>query len=448
MSQSPDALPTTAPPGDWRLFSAEIRVSLAYVEALVAPGVLTATERDAVISALEQIKREFEGGTFKPADDDLFGALDERLLQIAPIESAKLNAARSRSEQTVTALRLWVMDELDGLINALADIQRALIQQAETHLGTLMPGYTHMQPAGVVTVCHWLLSYFWMLARDQERLVSMIGRTSQCPMGSGAIGGIPYTLDRSSLAGVIGFADITQNSMDAIGDLDFGAELLFYASLIGVHLSRLAEDFILYSNPALGFVRVDDAYTVRSSALPAKRNPNAVERARGKAGLILGDLAGFLATLKGLPSTYNQDTQENRLALYHALDTLKSMMLVIEGVISTLQFFPERMLKALDERVLMGDLADYLISRGVSHREAFGVVEKLIIRAQRAEKALAELPLGEFQAESKAFDADVFAIFDFARAAAQRNVTGGTAPAAQRKQIRAALDWMVENGLE
>ncbi len=437
-----------ATPGDWRLLSAEIRASAAYAKALVEAGVLTPAERDSILEALEKIEKE-RGSSATPMDEqDVFTAIEHRLTALAGIAAGKLQAGRSRNEQAVTTLRLWLLEEMERLGESVAAIQRALIQQAESHVATLMPGYTHFQPAQVVSCSHWLLSYFWMLSRDQERLTAVIGRTSVSPLGSGSLAGTPYRIDRRSLAHELGFSEVTQNSMDAVGDLDFAAEFLFVAGLLGVHLSRLAEDLILYSNPALGFISIDARYTAGSSLMPHKRNPNAVELSRGKAGRLLGDLLGFMSTLKSLPSTYNQDTQENRKTLFGAVDTLTEMLGIMQGVIESLTIHPDRMWDALDERILVSDLADYLVTRGVSYMEAYAIVEKVVEQADRSGIPLSEIELSDFQKQSSIFDADVFAIFDYSRSASQRATIGGTAPSAIRAQIRDALNWLVEAGLE
>jgi argininosuccinate lyase len=434
-------------PGDWRLFDAEVRASTAYAGALVAPDVLTGADRDAIVNALAQIKEEHDSGKFELPDQDVFSAIESRLAETVGAAAGRLNAGRSRNEQVITALRLWLLDELENIGEAVAAIQRALIQQAEGHVATLMPGYTHFQPSQVVSASHWLLSYFWMLSRDQERLAGVIGRTSVCPLGSGSLAGTAYRIDRQAMAQAMGFSEVTQNSMDAVGDSDFAAEFLFVATMIGVHLSRLAEDLILYSNPALGFVSLDEQYTVGSALTPHKRNPEAVELSRGKAGRLLGDLTGFVSALKGLPSTYNQDTQENRKALFGGVDTLTSMLAIMEGVVDTLTIHPDKMWDALDERILASDLADYLVSRAVPYHDAYQVVERLIDKAAQDDVLISEMALSDFQAESPAFDADVFAIFDYSRSAAQRGTIGGTASAAIRAQIREANTWLMDNGL-
>jgi argininosuccinate lyase len=432
--------------GDWRLLSAEIRASVAYTEALVEPGVLSDDERDAIVKAYNQIENDYNSGKIKPVDGDLFTTLEDQLAKLAGPAADKFIASRSRNEQTVTVLRLWLLDEMEGIVETIADIQRALIEQAERFVGALMPGYTHFQPAQPVSCSHWLLSYFWMLARDQDRLTAAIGRAGICPLGSGALAGTPYPVDRRALATSMGFGDVTMNSMDAVGDLDFAAEFLFIASLVGIHLSRLAEDLILYSNPALGFVTIDPEYTVGS--VLHRRNPEAVELSRGKAGRLLGEMTGFMSALKALPSTYNHDTQENRQALFSGVDLLRAMLSTMEGVIVTLEIHTDQMRDALDERLLASDMADYLIARGVPYREAHDTIEKLFAEADSKNMPISEMELADLQAISPKFDADIFATFDYTRSAARRATIGGTAPAAIRSQIRQALDWLMEVGLE
>lgn len=449
---APGAFPLSAqppgppPPGDWRLLGAEIRASIAYADALAEAGAFSRGECDQIVKSLKQIEADYRGGRWRPDERDLFAALDERLEQIGGPGVSKFNAARARGEQTMTTLRLWLLDEMEALVEVVADIQRALIDQAEGHVGALMPGYTHFQPAQVVSCSHWLLSYFWMLTRDQDRLAAAIGRASVCPLGSGLLAGSPYPIDRAALAVALGFSDAAANSMDAVSDMDFAAEFLFVAVMLGIHLSRFAEDLTLYANPALGFVSIDPQYSAGAGL--QQNNPEAVELSRGKAGRLLGELTGFLSTLKSLPSAYNQDTQENRAVLFLAADTLTSLLNVMNSVIRSLTINPDRMVDALDERMLSGDVVDYLVTRGVGHREARAIVDRLNQKAERTNRPLSDLELSVFQAESPVFDADLFATLDFNRSATRRSTLGGTAPAAVRAQIRQALDWLVEAGLE
>lgn len=435
-------------PADWRLLKAEVAASIAFAGALVEPGILSPAERDSIVTALRRIEDEAARGALRPAAGDVFAAVEARLTELAGPVAGRLIAGRGRGEQMLTALRLWLLDEMDGIGELIATVQRALLQQAEAHVGTLMPGYTDFQPVQVVSCAHWLLSYFWMLARDQERLLAAIGRASASPLGSGALAGAPYRIDRRALAAAMGFREIVVNSVDAVGDLDFAAEFLFVAAMTGLHMSRLAEDLIRYSNPALGFVTLDAQYATGSALASLRHGPNAVALARGQAGRLLGELAGFLGTLKGLAAAFHQDMQENQRALFGAVDTLKAILTTMEGVILTLTVHPDRMLAALDERILASDLADYLAERGTPYRAAHQIVERLIGRAETGGKPISALPLSVFQAESPAFDADVFAVFDYSRSAAQRASAGGTAPAAIRAQIRQALDWLTEAGLE
>jgi argininosuccinate lyase len=301
-----------------------------------------------------------------------------------------------------------------------------------------MPGLTHLQPAQVISFAHWLLSYLWTFERDRERLLGCAHRTAVCPLGSGALAGTPFQIDRETLAAELGMRAVSPNSLDAVSERDFIAEFLFAAAMIGMHSSRLAEDLILFSSPGYRFVTLDEAYTTGSSLMPQKRNPDSLELARGKAGRLLGDLTGLLTTLKGLPSGYNKDLQEDKEPLFDAADTLVLMLPVLAGVIRTLRANPEAMHAALNDGLLATDLADYLVERGVPFREAHGIVGGLVRLAEERGVALSELGAEDFAAASPVFGPDVGEVFDFSRSLARRRAPGGTAPEAVREQIAQA----------
>jgi argininosuccinate lyase len=350
----------------------------------------------------------------------------------------KLHTGRSRNDQVATDFRLWVMDaavEIDGLLNGL---QTALVTQAEIHLNSVMPGYTHLQPAQPITLAHWLMSFFWMLARDRERLMDARRRMSVSPLGSGALAGTPFPIDRVALARDLGFDMCSQNSLDAVSDRDFVAETLFTLALMGTHLSRLAEDIVLYSNPLFGYITLHDRYSTGSSLMPQKRNPDPMELARGKAGRLIGDLTGLLVTLKGLPSTYNKDLQEDKEALFDAVDTVKLLLPVVTAIITTLQVNPGKLRAALEEEMLATDLADYLVRRGLPFRQAHYVVGEAVRLAVAEKVGLSQLSLSQLRTLSDLFVEDVTTVFDFDRSVAQRKATGGTAPEAVAEQIAAA----------
>jgi argininosuccinate lyase len=317
-----------------------------------------------------------------------------------------------------------------------------LVQRATDHTETVMSGYTHLQPAQPITVAHWLLSYFWMLARDVERLQDARGRMSVSPLGAGALAGTPLALDRAQLAQALGFERVSQNSLDSVSDRDFVAETLFALALLGTHLSRLAEDIIIFSNPSFGYVSLHDRYSTGSSLMPQKRNADPMELTRGKAGRLIGNLTGFLATLKGLPTGYNKDLQEDKEALFDSVDALSALLPVITGVITTLKFHPHKMLQALGEEMLATDLADYLVAKGLPFREAHHVVGRVVRTASEENIKLSQISLDNLQEFSPLFEADVAQVYDFGASVAKRQATGGTAPSAVKIQLQNAQAWL------
>ena len=423
---------------DWSLLEAELRVSLAYADALHDADGLSDAEHTRVINALNQVNADRQAGQMlEPATgSDVFDAVDRALdSQIGPL-AGKLQAGRSRPERRLTAIRLWLIDQVEALAESMAALQRVQLNQAEGSVGALMPGYIHYRPAQVIAAGHWLLAYFWMLARDQERLTDCIGRTSQSPLGSGLLAGTPYRIDRHLLAQAAGFTEPTPNSLDAITDWDFALEFMHDATLIGVHLSRLAEDLLLFSSPALGFVGFD------ATAI------NALVRARGACSALGGGFVASVITLKALSPGYNQDASDICRALYTAVGSLADLLPGMTGIVEALTLHADRMWDALDEGILLSDLVDYLAARGVAYAEAQQAVANVAERAEQSGVLLSEVALPDFQAESSAFDADVYATLDFSRSVAQRAAHGGTAPAAVRAQIRQANTWLIDAGLE
>jgi argininosuccinate lyase len=435
-------------PFDQRLYAQDICGSRAYARALARAGVIDPAEADAIIAGLDQIEGEFAAGTFAfaPGDEDIHTAVERRLIELIGPIGGKLHTGRSRNDQVATDFRLWVRDAAADLSQRLSQVQAALIAAAEKHVETLMPGYTHFQPAQPITAGHWLMSYFWMLERDQDRLRLAHDHADRSPLGSGALAGTPFPIDRAALARDLGFSGVTANSLDAVSDRDFAVDLVYACALIGVHLSRLAEDIILFSNPALGFVSVDERYSTGSSLMPQKRNPDSMELTRGKAGRLIGDLTGLLTVLKGVPTGYNKDLQEDKEAVFDAVDTLAQILPVVAAVIATLTFHPQRMRAALDEAMLATDLADYLVARGLPFREAHHVIGRAVRLAQERKCALSALTVDELRALSPLFTGDVAQVFDFAASAGRRRVEGGTAPDAVREQIAAARAALEQRG--
>jgi argininosuccinate lyase len=370
-------------------------------------------------------------------------AVERRLTELIGPVGGKLHTGRSRNDQVATDFRMWLMEAVDSLNGLLRVLQGALVERAEKDMGLLLPGYTHFQRAQPILLSHWWLSHFWPLSRDRERLGQLSERTSVLPLGSGALAGTPVKVDRLQLAAELGFNAISPNSLDAVSDRDFAAEFLFAAAMIAVHLSRLSEALILYTTAEFGFVELADAYSTGSSLMPQKKNPDMLELTRGKTGLFIGGLTGLLATLKGLPSAYDKDLQEDKPPVFAAVHTLHLLLPVMAGMLNTLTVHPEIMRKALDPALLATDLADYLVNKGIPFREAHGLVGQTVRRARELGVPLDRLPLVEIQQVSPAFQEDVLAVFDFQASVDRRSTTGGTAEQAVEEQIQAAKRKMV-----
>ncbi|MBK7215609.1 MAG: argininosuccinate lyase [Candidatus Promineofilum sp.] len=425
---------------DARLYDEDITGSVAWAEGLAAAGLLSADERDALLAGLEAVRAEFAAGTFAiaPDDEDIHSAVERRLTAIAGPVGGKLHTGRSRNDQVATDFRLWVMRAGDRLDEAIGDVQRALADSAAAALDLPLPGYTHLQHAQPITWGHWALSHFWPLARDRARFAAARRSAAVLPLGAAALAGAAFPLDRAALAARLGFGDVTANSLDAVSDRDFAAEFLFAAALLGVHLSRLAEQLILFSSAEFGFVRLADAYSTGSSIMPQKKNPDTLELTRGKSGRLIGHLTGFLATLKGLPSAYDKDLQEDKEPVFDAADTLELALPVMAGLLRTLELRPERMAAQLEAGLLATELADYLVRRGLPFREAHHVVGRVVRLSEERGVALTELGLAELQAISPHFGPDVAEALTVNAALAARDLPGGTGPGAVRAQLAAA----------
>ena len=429
---------------DKRLYAHDIEGSMAYAHALADAGVISADEAEQLLEGLERVNAELADGTFAFAvgDEDIHTAVERRLTELIGAAGGKLHTGRSRNDQVATDLRLWTIDALHAIDALVTELQEALIASAEPHIETVMPGYTHMQPAQPITAAHWLMSYFWMFARDRQRLAGAQGRADVSPLGSGALAGTPFEINRTYLAGLLGFEGVSENSLDAVSDRDYVAESLFVLSLIGVHLSRLAEDLILFSNPAFGFVSLDDRYSTGSSLMPQKRNPDPMELARGKAGRLIGSLTGIMTSLKGLPSGYNKDLQEDKEPLFDGVETLERLIPVITAVIRTLNLNPDKMRAALTDDMLATDLADYLVLKGMPFREAHHVAGRAVKLAAEKSIRLGQLTADDLRGLSELFDDQAVRVFDFNASVARRRAQGGTAPTAVREQIERAKAWL------
>ncbi len=432
---------------DQRLWRADIQASQAYAKALARAGILTPEEAETLVTGLEQVAQEWAQGRFvlQPGDEDIHTANERRLTELVGPVAGKLHTGRSRNDQVATDLRLWLREEIRTLRQELRGLIRTGVERAREEIDLLMPGYTHLQPAQPIRWSHWLLSHVWPWQRDAQRLDQLAERVNVLPLGSGALAGNPFPIDRRFLAQELGFQDVTPNSMDGVSDRDFVAEFLFWASLTMVHLSRLAEDLILYSTQEFGFVVLADAYSTGSSLMPQKKNPDSMELLRGKSGRTLGHLTGLLATLKGLPSTYNKDLQEDKEPLFDAVDTLARALPIAAGVLATLAVLPQGLAMALTPEMLATDLADYLVRKGVPFREAHHIAGKAVRMAEERGISLPELSLADLRQLHPAFDHDVDLVWDFEASVEQRDVEGGTSRRAVLAQIQALERWLEES---
>ena len=422
---------------DRRMYAQDIDGSIAYARALVRAGVITGDEAEILIEGLRRVLSEFERGDFvvKPGDEDIHTAVERRLTELVGEVGGKLHTGRSRNDQVVTDFRLWTMDALKRVDAQAKAFQTALVNRAEAHVDTLMPGYTHFQPAQPITVAHWLLSYFWMLARDRDRFQDAWRRTAVSPLGSGALAGHPFGIDREKLADEMGFLGCSHNSLDSVADRDFAAEAGFALTLLAAHLSRFGEDMVIFTNPALGFFTLDDRYSTGSSIMPQKRNADPMELARGKAAGLIGRLTGLLAMIKGTPSGYNKDYQEDKEALFGMFDTVELLLPVVTAVVETMQVNVRALRAALGEELLATDLAEYLVRKGMPFRQAHHIVGRAVREAQEESVPLSGLSLEGLRTLSPLFEDDVREVFSFERSVSLRNSTGGTSPEAVRKQL-------------
>jgi argininosuccinate lyase len=415
---------------------------------LWSAGVLTHDECRALEGGLDAVAARIEAGVdLLPADEDVHTLVDRLLHDEVGEVARKLHTGRSRNDQVATGTRMWVMQACAALDLAIRDLQLVLLSQAEKLENDIMPAYTHLQRAQPVSAAHWVLSHFWPLDRDRQRLSQAARAASTLPLGSGAIAGCAFPVPRVLLQGSLGFAQLSLNSIDAVADRDFVAETLFALALLGAHLSRLAEDFILFGTTEFGFVKFGDTFTTGSSMMPQKRNPDALEIARGSSARMLGDFVALLGTLKGLPSGYNKDLQDDKRALFDAVDAMMLVLPGVAGTVAELTFQKARMREAVSSVMMATDLADYLVDRGVPFRDAHQAVGGLVREAEESGRDLHQLPASAFAAAHDRFGGDVFEALAPERSVARRNVDGGTGPAAvsrQLQQARASLTAGVE----
>ena len=428
---------------DYRLWPADIRLSTAWTDALCEAGVLTLDESNEITRGLASVSdRLAQGEEPDSADEDVHTMIDRMLHEEIGDVASKLHTGRSRNDQVATATRLWTIEAVAGLDASIRGLQQAMITKAERLEQAHMPAYTHLQRAQPVSAAHWMLAHFWPLERDRSRLAGAARRAAVLPLGSGAIAGSAYPISRQLLQEKLGFASLSPNSIDAVGDRDFVAELIFCVTLVATHLSRLAEDLILFGSSEFGFVKFGEAFTTGSSMMPQKRNPDALELARASAPRALGDLVTMLGVLKGLPSGYNKDLQDDKRVLFDAVDLMGLVLPAVTGALSELTFDESRMRLALSSTMMATDLADYLVKKGSSFRQAHEAVGTLIQEAERRNCELGDLEMDSFTAANPLFGADVYESLNPANSVADRDIPGGTGPEAVKAQLsdaRAAL---------
>ena len=409
---------------DWRLFPHDIAGSIAHARAQQSSGLLTADEFSQIEAGLRAIETDIAAGNyeFKTSLEDIHMNIEAELTRRIGAAGAKLHTARSRNDQVATDTRLYARSEIDGLTTAIIGLQCALLGQAERYAATVIPGYTHLQRGQPVTAGHHFLAYIEMLERDKSRLADCRARLNISPLGSGALAGSTINLDRRAIAAELGFEGVTTNSMDAIADRDYIAELLFVISLCGVHLSRLSEDLILWCTAEFGFAALSDAHTTGSSLMPQKKNPDVCELTRGKTGRLVGNLMNLLVALKGLPLTYNRDLQEDKPPLFDSVDTLRLILAVNTEMIAAMELREDNCrIAASDPMLLATDLADYLVKKGVPFRHAHELVGKAVAHAIATQTPLDQLDLPSID---PAYGPDAKEVFSLDRALAARTNPG------------------------
>jgi argininosuccinate lyase len=435
---------------DRKLALQDIAGSTAHVAMLAETGIITRQQADTIGTGLERIRGEIESGTFtfSRALEDIHMNIEARLAEIVGPDAGRLHTARSRNDQVALDFRLWVRDTIDALDAQISGLQRALAEKALAHAGTVMPGFTHLQTAQPVTFGHHLLAYVEMLARDRGRLRDARARLNESPLGSAALAGTSFPIDREMTAKALGFDRPTANSLDSVSDRDFALETLAAAAICAVHLSRFAEEIVLWTSPQFGFVTLSDAFTTGSSIMPQKRNPDAAELVRGKAGRIFGALQALLVVMKGLPLAYSKDMQEDKEGAFDSLQSLSLCLAAMAGMVRDLQPDVARMRDAAGASYATAtDLADWLVRRlGLPFREAHHVTGQLVAAAAARNVALEELKLAEMQAIEPPITEEVFSVLSVDKSVESRTSYGGTAPANVRAQAQKWLDRLGPRG--
>ncbi|KAF9456521.1 argininosuccinate lyase [Collybia nuda] len=422
---------------DQRMHVVDIKGSIAYAKSLTLVGILTKEEEIKITDGLAVVGKEWQDGTFQiqADDEDIHTANERRLSELIGPLGGKLHTGRSRNDQVATDMRLWLLEEAKDIEQGLKGLIRVLVERADKEKDILLPGYTHLQRGQPIRWSHLLLSHAFSFSSDLQRLKQLIPRVSVSPLGCGALAGNPFVVDREFLAKELGFQSVAENSMWGVGDRDFIVEFLMWSSLSMTHISRMAEDLVIYSTAEFGFVTLSDAYSTGSSIMPQKKNPDSLELLRGKSGRVFGNMAGFLMTLKGLPSTYNKDLQEDKEPLFDAVDNISASFKIAEGVVATLDVHAEKMRAALTMDVLATDLADYLVRKGIPFRETHHISGRAVALAESRKCQLNDLTLEDYKGLSTTFADDIHKVFDFEASVERRESIGGTSRKMVDRQI-------------
>jgi len=426
---------------DSRLAIFDIQASIAHARMLGKQKIIPQKDAQKIVQGLEGILKEIEQGKFvwNPSLEDVHTNIEHALIQKIGDCGKKLHTARSRNDQVATDVRLWTRAQIDTIIDLITQLQSAFIEFAESHRDVIIPGFTHLQPAQPVLLSHHILAYFEMLQRDKQRFRELRPRVNTLPLGATALAGTPHPIDPQFVAKQLGFEQLCANSMDAVSDRDFLIEFCSYSALLMMHLSRWCEELIIWSSPLFGFIEIGDAFTTGSSIMPQKKNPDVAELVRGKSGRVYGHLFSLLTLMKSLPLTYNRDMQEDKEAVFDTADTVENSLIVCTKMVRSIKVNEENIQKALDLGYMEAtDLADYLVEKGVSFRDAHSIIGKIVLYAIKNKKPLRELTLDEYKSFSSLFDKDVYTILQPATIVRRRNSPGGTSPACVRKALQKA----------
>ncbi|MCD6133220.1 MAG: argininosuccinate lyase [Deltaproteobacteria bacterium] len=422
---------------DKKLYKYDIEGSIAHVEMLSKQGIIGKEEGERIVRGLNEIKEEIESGNFRfqIQDEDIHTAIEKRLLEKIGDAAAKLHTARSRNDQISLDERLYLREKSVEIIDGIDELLEKILELAEKNIDAVMPGFTHLQHAQPILFSHYILAYYEKFKRDRERFLSSINRIDVMPLGSGALAGTSFPIDRKFVAEKLNFSKLSRNSIDSVSDRDFAVEFLSNCSIFFMHTSRLCEDFILFSSPEFGFLELPDAFCTGSSMMPQKKNPDALELIRGKTGRIYGNLISLLVTMKGLPLSYNRDLQEDKECIFDSVETTIDVLNIFNSLLPGIVLRKERMREAMDEFIVATDLADYLVRKGLSFRNAHRVVGGIVSFCEQNKRHLKELKIDELRDFSPLFDEDVYSVFDIERSIENRTSYGGTARVGVKKII-------------